>query len=248
MDTSMNVIAKERVYQWRIDAPNTPEIIAEIEDHIYKATDNYVQIYFVGQHEISDKGKPHYQLCLIFDKGVQVKAQHFRNIKQKSWISKTKQPVSFTQARKPDKLMSYCTKDHYDLITNMEQYAIDLIVPWKSKEEMKVNKYEYILEYTKKLLKEMSLEEYVSVYDQYFVHGTNDEKNVKTVQPGYEWGDKLDPPQKLTVMVNITKEYFRKFNIIMTKKTQLKIMIATKIMSFDEYVYTNFQNNNIFPV
>ena len=64
----------------------------------------------------------------------------------------------------------------------------------------------------------------------------------------YEWGDHLDPSQRLAVMINITKEYFRKFNIIMTKKTQLKIMIATKIMSFDNYVYTNFQNNNIFPV
>ena len=246
MDISKNILTKERVYQWRIDAPKTKEIVEQLWEHIGNY-DGY-EILFVGKHEISDKGKPHYQLCLIFQEGVKINAQHFRNIKQRSWVSETKQPVSFTKARKPDVLMSYCTKGDGDLITNMNTDMLSKIVPWKTKEQMEENKYEYILEYTKKLLKEMSLEEYVSVYDQYYVHGTNTEPNVKTVQPGYEWGDKLDPPQKLTVMVNITKEYFRKFNIIMTKKTQLKIMIATKIMSFDNYVYTNFQNNNIFPV
>ena len=232
----MKTLNKDCVYQWRIDAKNSHDIVDDIKNHISKHEGD--EIKFIGKHEISKNGKPHYQLCLIFQEGIEINVQHFRNIKTKKFVSKTKQPVSFTKARKPDVLMSYVTKEDGDLITNMGYDEYCDIVPWEDKNKERENKYLYILNYLKKVLKDISLEEYVSTYTGL---------TYKSENP-YEYGDRLDPTQKLEVMVMTAQEYFRKFNIVMTKKTQLKIMLATKIMSFKEYVHDSFRHNNIFSV
>lgn len=238
---------KDCVYQWRIDAKKSCCIVDDIEKHISNH-DGY-EIKFIGKHEISKNGKPHYQLCLIFQEGIEINVQHFRNIKKKKWVSETKQPVSFTKARKPDVLMSYVTKEEGDLITNMEYNEYKDIVPWEDKNKEKENKYLYILEYLKKELKDISIDEYVSTHSEYTCYNQIPSPNICAIsQNTYEYGDRLDCTQKLEVMVKMAEEYFRKFNIVMTKKTQLKLMIATRMYSMKDYVADSFRHNNIFSV
>ena len=207
--------------------------------------------YFVGKIEISENGKPHYQMCLMFDE--KPNRQSFMNIKKKSWVAKTKQPVSFTIARSSEKLMSYVTKEEgAEIITNMTQENLKEIKPWEKMLKKSIDKYEYILNYTKKLLKDKNIEEYVSVENSqsynteytFFPSESSDgseNKNSTTPEP-YEYGDRLDASDKLEILVGATKEYFRKFNIVMTKKTQLKIMLATKMYSYMDYTIDNFHN------
>ncbi len=237
MDYSSNL-----VYSYRIDAKHTDDNLKELLSHIRKKNPN---VLYIGKNELSDNNKPHYQLCLIFDS--KPDSPHFRNIKKKSWILPTKQPVSFTKARKPEILMSYVTKEDTELITNMSKDMIKSIKPWKSKKDASIDKFEYILNYTKKLLKDINIEYVGKSYNTeytFFPSESKDgleNKNSTNKEP-YEYGDRLDTGDKLAILVNATSEYFRKFNIIMTKKTQLKIMIATKMYSFYDYTIDNFHN------
>lgn len=206
--------------------------------------------FYLGKIEISENGKPHFQMCLMFDE--KPNRQSFMNIKKRKWVAKTKQPVSFTIARSSEKLMSYVTKEEGVCITNMTQDVIGTIKPWEKKEKKSIDKYEYILNYTKKLLKDKNIEEYVSVENQqsynteytFFPSESKDglENKNSTTQEPYEYGDRLDKSDVLVILVKASREYFRKFNIIMTKKTQLKIMIATKMYSFYDYTIDNFHN------
>lgn len=220
------------VYQYRIDAKHTDDNLEELLSHITKKDSD---VLYIGKNEISKAGKPHYQLCLIFSS--EPNSQHFRNIKKKSWILHTKQPVSFTKARKPEVLMSYVTKEDTELITNMSKDVIKSIKPWKSKKELETVKYDYILDYTKKLLKDKN-DEYTSVeLGTTYYYGNQQ----PLLNEPYEYGDKLDSSDKLEILVNATREYFRQFNIIMTKKTQLKLLIATRMYSFYDYTVNNFK-------
>lgn len=206
--------------------------------------------YYLGKREISENGKPHFQMCLMFDE--KPNRQSFMNIKKRKWVAKTKQPVSFTIARSSEKLMSYVTKEEGECITNMTQDVIGTIKPWEQMLKKSIDKYEYILNYTKKLLKDKNIEEYVSVENQqsynteytFFPSESKDglENKNSTTQEPYEYGDRLDKSDVLVILVKASREYFRKFNIIMTKKTQLKIMIATKMYSFYDYTVDNFHN------
>ncbi len=206
--------------------------------------------YYVGKIEVSEQGKPHYQMCLMFDD--EPNRQSFMNVKKKKWVAKTHQPVSFTIARSSEKLMSYVTKEEGYEITNLNEDQLASIKPWEKKQKKSIDKYEYILKYTKKLLKDKNIEEYVSVENQqsynteytFFPSESKDglENKNSTTQEPYEYGDRLDASDKLNILVGATKEYFRKFNIIMTKKTQLKIMIATKMYSYMDYTIDNFHN------
>ena len=252
----MNSLAKGQVYSYRIDALKSQEITDEIKAHITSK----MNVKFIGKHEIAPKTeKPHYQLCLIFDKDVEIPHQHFRNIKKRKWVSKTKQPLSFKVARKPDKLMSYVTKGDGDLITNLTATEIQKIEPWKTELEMKENKYLSILNYLKKRLKDINNEEYVSVYEpipyqcnkkiefeNQKIEFKNEKIEFEKQKIEYEFGDRLDPPQKESIMIEVTKEYYNRYNIIMTKKTQLKLMLATKIMSWKEYLGMNWDFYKIF--
>jgi hypothetical protein len=238
----MNSLAKGQVYSYRIDALKSQEITDEIRKHI----ESKMNVKFIGKHEIAPvTKKPHYQLCLIFDKDVEINHQHFRNIKKRKWVSKTKQPLSFKVARKPDKLMSYVTKGDGDLITNLTDTEIEKIEPWKTELEMKENKYLSILNYLKKRLKDINNDDdYVSVYEPYKYQKIE----VENQKIEYEFGDRLDPTQKQDIMIEVTKEYYNRYNIIMTKKTQLKLMLATKIMSWKEYLQMNWDFYKIFSV
>ena len=121
----------------------------------------------------------------------------------------------------------------------MDPETIDKIEPWKTERENAENKYLEILKYLKKRLKDINEEEHVSVYSPY-------QKPIVYSPVPYEYGDRLDPSQKEAIMVDVTIEYYKRYNIIMTKKTQLKLMLATQIMSWKEYLGMNWDFYKIF--
>ena len=47
-------------------------------------------------------------------------------------------------------------------------------------------------------------------------------------------------------MIDVMKEYYERYDIIMTKKTQLKLMLASKIISWKEYLGMNWDFYKIF--
>lgn len=245
MDISYNHC---RMYRVDIHPEETDQeqVVLKFVDYIERGNVKY----YVGKVEYGDKtGKPHFQMCMWFDDEPNY-AYYKTNIQKKPWVRKGKNACAFTK-RKKETLESYSIKGEGQLITNLTEEQIAGIKPWEEPLKKSIDKYEYILNYTKKLLKDKNTEEYVSVENcqsynteyTFFPSESKDgsENKNSTTQEPYEYGDRLDASDKLDILVFATKEYFRKFNIIMTKKTQLKIMLATKMYSYRDYTINNFK-------
>ena len=107
-------------YQFRVDIHEDNTILNDFMEH-------YNVKYFICGHEISDNNKPHYQCILWFDK--KQDSSKLRNW----WKGKTlptKQPVSFTSAKKITSLSKYTMKDG-NYLTNLQQQQINDIGKWK---------------------------------------------------------------------------------------------------------------------
>lgn len=107
-------------YQFRVDIHEDNTILNDFMQH-------YNIKYFICGHEISDNNKPHYQCILWFDK--KQDSSKLRNW----WKGKTlptKQPVSFTSAKKIKSLGKYTMKDG-NYLTNLSNQQINDIGKWK---------------------------------------------------------------------------------------------------------------------
>jgi len=83
-----------------------------------------------------------------------------------------------------------------------------------SKKKTDTDKYKYILNYVKKVLKDKDIEIYNS-------------------DNGYSGPD---PDQIFDILVKMTKEYFRKYNVLMTKRTQMKVLVELDILPIGAYI------------
>lgn len=113
-------------YQFRVDIHEDNTILNNFMTH-------YNVKYFICGHEISDNNKPHYQCILWFDD--KQDSSKLRNW----WKGKTlptKQPVSFTSARKIKSLGKYTMKDG-NYLTNLSIVQINNIGKWKKGIEVK---------------------------------------------------------------------------------------------------------------
>ncbi len=131
-------------YQFRVDISGNSQSTAEMK--------KFLEIYqfekYIGQFEISDNNKPHYQMCLwrkaIFTSHEQTKARNWWRGK----TLKTKQPVSLTSAKKIRSLASYCQKvsktlkkEHFfQHFNNLSKEEKDEIPKWQTKNALKQNK------------------------------------------------------------------------------------------------------------
>lgn len=133
-------------YQFRVDISGNSQSTAEMK----KFLETYQFEKYIGQFEISDNNKPHYQMCLwrkaIFTSHEQTKARNWWRGK----TLKTKQPVSLTSAKKIKSLASYCQKgskmtkkEHFfQHFNNLSKEENKLIPKWESKLALKKNKRE----------------------------------------------------------------------------------------------------------
>lgn len=107
-------------YQFRVDIHEDNQILNDFMEH-------YNVKYFICGHEMSDNNKPHYQCILWFDK--KQDSSKLRNW----WKGKTlptKQPVSFTSAKKIKSLGKYTMKDG-NYLSNLQPQQINDIGKWK---------------------------------------------------------------------------------------------------------------------
>lgn len=131
-------------YQFRVDISGTKQSTAEI----MKFVETYQFKKYLGQFEISDNNKPHYQMCLWREKPFEAKEM----TKARNWwrgkTSKTKQPVSLTNAKKIQSLASYCQKGEkkaenaffFQQLDNLSKEEKMAIPKWKTKNALKQNK------------------------------------------------------------------------------------------------------------
>jgi len=124
-------------YQLRVDLPTTDD------DTIQQWITKYNAAYWIIGKEVSSLGKPHIQCIIWFEEKQQM--PKLRNW----WKGKTldtKQPVSFTSAKKITSLAKYTKKDN-NFITNLHPEEIIKIGLWNTKKQKKerfmVKLYEY---------------------------------------------------------------------------------------------------------
>ncbi len=134
-------------YQFRVDISGNPTSTAEIR----KFLELYNFVKYTGMFELSDKKKPHYQMCIWretpFDTPQQqTKARNYWRGK----TLKTKQPVSLTSAKKIKSLCSYVKKtenqpkmdDYFQQICNLSKEEKETVPLWETKLGHKGNKRE----------------------------------------------------------------------------------------------------------
>ncbi len=143
-------------YQFRVDISGNSQSTAEIKEFL----DKYLFVKYVGQFELSDKHKPHFQMCLWRETPLEPK----ECTKARNWwrgkTLKTKQPVSLTSAKKIKSLVSYCQKgekqpkigEYFQHFNNLSKEEQELIPKWETKTRHKLNKRELF----KSTLKSMS--------------------------------------------------------------------------------------------
>lgn len=131
-------------YQFRVDISGTKQSAAEI----MKFIEMYNFKKYLGQFEVSENNKPHYQMCLWREKPFDTKEM----TKARNWwrgkTSKTKQPVSLTSAKKIRSLASYCQKGEkkgkiaffFQHLDNLSKEEKSEIPKWQTKNALKQNK------------------------------------------------------------------------------------------------------------
>ena len=249
-------------YSYRVDIdPNeckTPEQPWEDEEAVVYQFVDYIDKkckYYVGELEYSDKGKPHFQMCLMFDK--QPDRQQFMNVKTRKWVAKTKQPVSFKKARNDSSLMSYCTKDNPDqLISNMTNQQRKGIKPWEKKEHCKgctckaYERTEYIIKYIKKLLKDKKVEEckkyeeYMKSYPGSNQHSLDDYYETNAYESCQEPDDNYIPSSSecKELLATAHAHYFSKYEKHICRQTLIKIMLKSGMLTHKQYIEKTLGN------
>ncbi len=112
-------------YQLRVDCSDN--------QYMEKWLKHYECPWYLYGQEISPAGKPHIQAIVWF--ASQVQMAKLRNW----WKGKTlntKQPVSFTKAKRVQSLIKYCSKDG-KVNTNLSENDLKLIGSWQDKKDIK---------------------------------------------------------------------------------------------------------------
>lgn len=238
MDISYNYC-----YMYRVDATITPEFEKYIENKCK---------YYVGKHEISEDGKHHYQMCLMMDDKKSLVS--LRNVKTKKWVSSTYQPVALKIARSDETLMSYCTKEHGSLITNLSLSQVSGIKPWTKTEHCKgcncknYKKIEYIIIYIKKLLKDKYIDytKKCKDYEKSLYVGTSQnhqledyyENNVKYDSACYDAEENYIPSKYecREIMSQAHAHFFEKYDKHICRSSLIKIMLKTGLITHEDYI------------
>ena len=112
-------------YQLRVDLSDN--------NVIEKWLKHYSPPWYLYGRELSATGKPHVQGIVWFKKKQQM-------AKLRNWFKgktlQTKQPVSFTKAKKVESLIKYCSKDG-DVKTNLSKKDLERLGTWKDKQNIK---------------------------------------------------------------------------------------------------------------
>lgn len=93
----------------------------------------YSPPWYLYGREVSAKGKPHVQAIVWF-------AEQQQMAKLRNWWKgktlPTKQPVSFTKAKKVKSLIKYCSKDG-NVKTNLSKKDLETLGTWQDKDNIK---------------------------------------------------------------------------------------------------------------
>ena len=107
------VLKHHYIYSFRWDATNDKSTL----DYMKTSFKELEISNWIGKHEVSEKGKPHFQMAVWTERKLLAKEMdkvRKRFIRSKL-TSKTAQPVSFVSGRKIQSLIAYCQvsrKDH----------------------------------------------------------------------------------------------------------------------------------------
>ncbi len=95
---------------------------------------------WIGKHEVSEKGKPHFQMAVWTERKLLAKEMDKvrKRFIRSTLTSKTKQPVSFVSGRKIQSLIAYCTKDKGTVIKQLPEHCIERLPKWKNKSAEKI--------------------------------------------------------------------------------------------------------------
>ena len=116
---------------------------------------------WIGKHEISKNGKPHYQMAVWTErKFIQTEMDKVRKRFARSKLThKTKgNPCGFTSGKKIKSITAYSTKEEGELIVSLPQNSIDKIPKWRNKSAEKVEFQERLREYIKKLKEDPTID------------------------------------------------------------------------------------------
>lgn len=112
-------------YQLRVDLSDN--------QYMEKWLKRYEPPWYLYGMEISSTGKPHVQGIVWF-------AEQQQMAKLRNWWKgktlNTKQPVSFTKAKKVKSLIKYCSKDG-NVKTNLSKKDLETLGTWKDKKNIK---------------------------------------------------------------------------------------------------------------
>lgn len=136
------------MFRW--DAENTKET----KEFMITKFGEYNICNWIGKHETSDKGKPHYQMAVWCENKLLEKDKtKVRNAFNRSkFRSKTAQPTAFTDGRKIKSLIAYSTKeDDNELIIQLPKNSLESIPKWKNKNAEKIQFQEHLRAYLKQI-------------------------------------------------------------------------------------------------
>jgi hypothetical protein len=146
-------------YSLRVDIPHGNHEV--INEWLTK----YNAAYWIIGEEVSEQNKQHLQCIIWFESRQQMP-------KLRNWwkgkTSTTKQPVSFTSAKKITSLGKYCKKDN-KFVTNLSPEEILKIGNWETKAKKKQKFMDKLYEYahTLEFVPEEPYNEYASLDDKY---------------------------------------------------------------------------------
>lgn len=145
------VLKHHYIYSFRWDAKNDKSTL----DYMLNSFKELEISNWIGKHEVSDKGKPHFQMAVWTERKLLAKEMdkvRKRFIRSKL-TSKTAQPVSFVSGRKIQSLIAYCTKDKGKVIQQLPEHSMSRLPKWKNKSAEKIVFQEKLREYMKQLVK-----------------------------------------------------------------------------------------------
>ncbi len=115
-------------YSLRVDVDNTDDLTL-----INKWKAHYNATFWIIGKEVSSLGKPHFQCIFWFqEKQSMPKLRNW----WKGKTSQTKQPISFTSAKRIGSLAKYTMKDS-KYTTNLSVEEVEMIGKWKDKKDKK---------------------------------------------------------------------------------------------------------------
>ncbi len=131
-----HVVKHHYIYSFRWDAQANNETL----NHMIQGFTEYGIIYWIGKHEVSDKGKPHYQMAVWSEHKLDnaTKDKVRKRFNRTPLRLKTAQPVSFVEGRKIQSLIAYVTKDKGKAIVQLPEQNLKLLPRWKNKSAEKV--------------------------------------------------------------------------------------------------------------